>query len=202
MAQPALSAGEVKDAVTHIRAARAMQAKAALEQKAKAEQGRKPGELSSVGATASAGTPGTPAGPTPTQSSSPTPGQGTGGAPAQRRELSGGQVGSIIGGIVVVLLLLFVWLFVRRKLSAHAIVERYALFLSTLSYQHIRALRALESGTAADRLSHANDDLSHYLRFIRGGGTYIAKAKAADLPVRLEPDLDLATFLSAPRNII
>ena len=94
------------------------------------------------------------------------------------------------------------WLVVRSKLSAHAIIERYALFLSTLSYQHIRALRAAEPGTDAERLGRANDDLDRYLRFIRGEGRYIAKAKATDLPVRLAPDLDLATFLSEPKNII
>jgi hypothetical protein len=108
----------------------------------------------------------------------------------------------IVGAIAVLVLALFVWLFVRSKLSAHAIIERYALFLSTLSYQHIRALRASEPGPAADRLRLANDDLSRYLRFIRGEGAYIAKARATDLPVRLDPDLDLATFLSEPRNII
>jgi hypothetical protein len=108
----------------------------------------------------------------------------------------------IIGGILVLVLVLIVWLFVRSKLAAHAIIDRYALFLSTLSYQRIRALRALDPGTPSDRLKLANDDLSRYLRFIRGDGAYIAKAKATDLPVRLEADLDLATFLSEPKNII
>jgi hypothetical protein len=112
----------------------------------------------------------------------------------------------IIGGILVLLLVLIVWLFVRSKLAAHAIIDRYALFLSTLSYQRIRALRESDPGTVGDRLKLANDDLSRYLRFIRGDGAYLAKAKATDLPVRLEADLlpaaDLAIFLDEKKNII
>lgn len=201
LAQPALSAREVKDAVKHILDARAQRAKEEEERKAKAG--------SPVSATNAAETPATSAAPTstsqapaPTPTSTPT--QGTGAPPPpQGTGNSGAQAGWVVGAmLVMVLLLLTLWLFVRSKRSAHAIVERYALFLSTLSYQHIRALRAGEPLPAADRLSLANDDLSRYLRFIRGQGPYIDRAKAADLPVRLEPDLDLATFLSEPKNII
>jgi hypothetical protein len=197
VAQPALSAGEVKDFLD----AKAQRAREEEERKAKAERERKAKEQSQAGATPAAAT-GAPASATAPQPSAPAQGAGqapsgqTGGAP----EVPGSVLGWIIGGIAVLVLLLIVWVFVRSKLAAHAIVDRYALFLSTLSYQHIRALRAGEPGAAADRLRLANEDLTRYLRFIRGEGAYIAKA--ANLPVRLEPDLDLAAYLSEPRNII
>ena len=192
LAQPALSGREVKDAVKSILDARARRAKEEEERKAKA-----PGQAS---ASPVAGTPGAPASSTSSQAAASS--QGTGGASGRGTGISGGLLGWIIGAMVLLVLVLIVWLFVRSKRSAHSIIERYALFLSTLSYQHIRALRAGEPGLAADRLNLANEDLSRYLRFIRGGGSYIAKAKATELPVRLEPDLDLAAFLSEPKNII
>ena len=143
LAQPALSAREVKDAVKHILDARAQRAKEEEERKAKAG--------SPAGATDAAETPATSAAPTstsqapaPTPTSTPT--QGTGATPPpQGTGSSGAQAGWVVGAILVmVLVLLTLWLFVRSKRSAHAIIERYALFLSTLSYQHIRALRAGE----------------------------------------------------------
>jgi hypothetical protein len=193
LAQPALSAREVKDAVKHILDARAQRAKEDEERKAKA---------SAASATDAAERPSTSAAPT-SQPPASTPTQSTGATPPQGAGSSGAQAGwVVVVAVLVMVLLLTLWLFVRSKRSAHAIIERYALFLSTLSYQHIRALRADEPFPAADRLSLANDDLTRYLRFIRGEGAYIDKAKAADLPVRLDPDLDLATFLSEPKNII
>lgn len=210
LAQPALSAREVKDTVRNILDARAQRVKEEQERKAKAES--PPGAPAGAEAPAASSAP-TPASqapssphmPTamPASTSTPAPAQGTAGTPpSQETGASGAQTGWIVGTIVVMALLLTLWLLVRSKRSAHAIIERYALFLSTLSYQHIRALRAGEPGPAADRLSLANEDLSRYLRFIRGEGAYIAKAKVSDLPVRLDPDLDLATFLSEPKNII
>jgi hypothetical protein len=111
----------------------------------------------------------------------------------------------IVGGILGLFLLLFLWLFVRSKLSAHAVIDRYALYLSTLSYQHIRALRAAEPGSLTDKLELANADLGRYMRFIRsdhGKESFISKAKASELPVRLKSDLDLVTFLQEQKNII
>jgi hypothetical protein len=208
VARPALSAQEVKDSVDLIK-------KADQERKAKEEQERKAREQAATGSTAAGGTEAAPASPTASQAPAPaqptpaqatggTPAQGAGGTPAQGTgQGSGGAMAAwIIGGILVLVLVLIVWLFVRSKLAAHAIIDRYALFLSTLSYQRIRALRAPDPGTTGDRLKLANDDLSRYLQFIRGEGAHIAKAKATDLPVRLEADLDLATFLSEPKNII
>jgi hypothetical protein len=200
LAQPALSVREVKDAVKHILDARAQRAKEEEERKAKAGSPASATDAAERPATSAAPT-STSQAPAPTPTSTPT--QGTGATPPpQGAGSSGAQAGWIVGAMLVMLLLLTLWLFVRSKRSAHAIIERYALFLSTLSYQHIRALTAGEPLPAADRLSLANDDLSRYLRFIRGEGPYIDKARAADLPVRLEPDLDLATFLSEPKNII
>jgi pimeloyl-ACP methyl ester carboxylesterase len=197
LAQPALSAREVKDAVKHILDARAQRAREEEQRKAKAGSPERATDAAEKPATSAA-----PTNPAPTPTSTP-PIQGPGATrPPQETQSAGAPAWWVVGAIVVMVLLLTLWLLVRSKRSAHAIIERYALFLSTLSYQHIRALRAGEPLPAADRLSLANDDLSRYLRFIRGEGSYVDKARAADLPVRLDPDLDLATFLSEPKNII
>ena len=112
----------------------------------------------------------------------------------------------IISAIVVAVIVFGVWLFVRHKLASHAIAERYALFLSTLSYQKIRALRAADPAPDAERLTAANVDLDHYLTFIRGdygpGASYVRDAKLAELPVRLQPDIDFGTYLADPRNMV
>jgi len=48
----------------------------------------------------------------------------------------------IIGSVIAVFVMVFLLIFVRYKLRSHAISESYALYLSTLSYQRIRSLRA------------------------------------------------------------
>ena len=111
----------------------------------------------------------------------------------------------ILGAIVLFLVALFAWLFVRSKLASHAIMDRYALYLSTLSYQHIRSLRADDPLPDSEKLALANCDLDRYLSFIRGPGAMYFKEQfekslkiKEDLPVRLKPDLDLATLFSDP----
>ncbi len=53
------------------------------------------------------------------------------------------------------------WYFVRRKLFSHDIEQRYALYLSTLSYQQLRAKHGGD-------LKLANAELADHLRFVRG----------------------------------
>jgi hypothetical protein len=187
-AQPALSGTEVTGAIRNIIDGRERA------EKEKAKAARKTQETAPV-STASSSGPGSTAATPPAQSSGPA--QETGG--------SGGKAGLIVVGVIVALfLVLFLWLFVRSKLSAHAIADRYALFLSTLAYQRIRFLRAQEPGNAADKLALADKDLSRYLRFIRA-------EDAENRPVRLHGKLysetfsdpkNVAAFFSDPRNII
>lgn len=197
-AQPALSATEVAGAIRAIIDAKARKEKEAAEQEAKDEAARAAKDAAAPAATTS------PAASTDTAHPPQTLAQ----TPAADKAAGSGNdklAWLIVGGVLGLFLLLFLWLFVRGKLSAHAVIDRYALYLSTLSYQHIRALRAAEPGAVADKLELANADLGRYMRFIRsdhGNASFISKAKASDLPVRLKSDLDLATFLQDQKNII
>lgn len=104
----------------------------------------------------------------------------------------------IIGSIVTVIAVVVVWAFVRSKISSHAIMHRYALYLSTLSYQQIRALNP-------GHLAKANADLAGYLRFIRddpGGGKGSYYGAARDLPVTIDPKDNLAILAASGQPII
>jgi hypothetical protein len=98
------------------------------------------------------------------------------------------------------------WLFYRHKIASHSISDRYALYLSTLTYQHIRTLQAGAPGTVAARLATANADLGHYLRTVRGETaatvTFYRDNKLADLPVRLSADLDLAALSGHAHHMV
>ncbi|MGE0023378.1 MAG: hypothetical protein AB7S70_07090 [Hyphomicrobium sp.] len=74
---------------------------------------------------------------------------------------------AVVGAFALVAALL-VWYFVRRKLFAHDIEQRYALYLSTLSYQQLRA-------TYKGDIPRADEALARHLVYIRGD---LAKAKA------------------------
>lgn len=95
----------------------------------------------------------------------------------------------------------FVLIVIGSKFSSHAVTNRYALYLSTLSYQKIRSFRASEPDPFKSRLAAANSDLDRYLRFIRGDtreDSALAKSlKVAELPVRLVEGLKLDIFKSA-----
>ena len=111
----------------------------------------------------------------------------------------------IFGSIATVVLLICAYCFVRKKLASHAMMNRYALYLSTLSYQQIRAVHARRSQSNEAVLEAANADLARYLRFIRGPGPLPAGgfyAPIAELPVRVPPKLDFATFASRNESII
>jgi len=74
----------------------------------------------------------------------------------------------VVVGVFTLAAALLVWYFVRRKLFAHDIEQRYALYLSTLSYQQLRA-------TYKGDLPRANEALARHLLYIRGD---LGKAKA------------------------
>lgn len=104
----------------------------------------------------------------------------------------------IVASILTVVAVVVVWAFVRSKISSHAIMHRYALYLSTLSYQQIRALNP-------GHLAKANADLAGYLRFIRddpGGGKTSYFAPVRELPVTLDPKDDLAILAASGQPII
>ncbi len=118
---------------------------------------------------------------------------------------AGTMVLMIVAAVVIVVVLLLMWVFIRGKLSSHAIMHRYALYLSTLSYQRIRSFHAGSPDGPETALRQAEQNLDKYLRFIRGvrgdyKGTFYESV--ARLPVRLKPNYDLATFSSRDTNII
>ena len=67
----------------------------------------------------------------------------------------------IVVGVVALAVTGVVWYFVRRKLFSHDIEQRYALYLSTLSYQQLRAKHGGD-------LKLANAELDEHLQFVRG----------------------------------
>jgi hypothetical protein len=67
----------------------------------------------------------------------------------------------IVGGVVILGVALVAWWFVRRKLFSHDIQQRYALYLSTLSYQQLRHAHG-------GNMERANAALDDHLRFVRG----------------------------------
>lgn len=80
----------------------------------------------------------------------------------------------VVAGVVVIVVAGVAWYFVRRKLFSHDIEQRYALYLSTLSYQQLRAKHG-------GNVELANRELEEHLRFIRGdtrAGAEIAKTLA------------------------
>ena len=79
-------------------------------------------------------------------------------------------------GVVVIVAGGIAWYFVRRKLFSHDIEQRYALYLSTLAYQQLRAKHG-------GNIELANAELAEHLRFVRGdlaSSSEIAKAIPAD----------------------
>lgn len=206
-AQPALSPDEVKRTIRAIIEAREKQKREAEEREKKdkkQKEAEKPVGSGGNGASASGAMQGTNA----NGGAAPQSGSRTSAEP-------GGQTGAddqskyvvyIFATIAAFIVLVFLWLFVRSKLASHAITERYALFLSTLSYQKIRSLRNDPAVPPEERLKLASTDLDRYLRFVRGdtnpNASYFGKSSISNLPVRLTADLDLATFTSEAKNII
>lgn len=112
----------------------------------------------------------------------------------------------VVGGAVVLVIGGVAWYFVRRKLFAHDIEQRYALYLSTLAYQQ---LRAKHDG----RLEMANTDLIEHLRFVRGdlaksstiastiptvdgkSTAFFSSVQSLPLPIRIRDDPAFIEFL-------
>lgn len=117
----------------------------------------------------------------------------------------------VFGGIIILVTALCLWVFVRHKIASHGAAQRYAAYLSTLSYRRIRAL-------SGRNLEAANTNLTAYLRFIRGdtdiGKKSLGQAASPDtapttfytvieaLPVLLQPGDNIEVFLREKSNII
>jgi hypothetical protein len=189
--QPPTSMSEIKGAIEAIVRERAEAAKKHAEAQKKEEAGTSSkvgsGSAKPTGTTGATGQQPAASGP---------PSQGSGG---------GGAALWIFGGIALFITVIALWLFYRHKIAAHSITDRYALYLSTLSYQQIRALHADSALPLEHRLAAANDDLSRYLRMTRGetspSVTFYRDNKLSELPVRLTPDVDLATLDSRSQFI-
>lgn len=103
-------------------------------------------------------------------------------------------VGVVIGAIVIGAIGWGVYYFARSKFTrSHEIQKRYALYLSSLSY---RRLRELHGGDVLK----AHRDLDNHLLLVRGDLEAAEAASATlftslkNLPVRFDPNDDLATF--------
>jgi hypothetical protein len=186
-AVPPLSDGEVLSAIASIR----RQAEIAAE-----EQAKQTGSGTS-GAQAPSGGP------------SSRPGTGTSSSVGAKEGSEANKIGGsidtvgvigIIACVVIVCIIVGALVF-RYKLRSHAVMERYALYLSTLSYGRIRSLYAADTRPITERLTGANADLTNYLVFIRGKDEWLRK-KDRPLPVRLKPNLDVKTYLLGSKNII
>lgn len=112
----------------------------------------------------------------------------------------------LVAGVVVIVVGGVAWYFVRRKLFSHDIEQRYALYLSTLAYQQ---LRAKHDGN----LDLANAELAEHLRFVRGdlasskdiaaaipdveGKTtpFFESVQALPLPIKVRTDAAFVDFL-------
>ncbi len=112
---------------------------------------------------------------------------GSGNAEAKPAEPAPSWVYWVVVGVVVLAAAGIAWYFVRRKLFSHDIEQRYALYLSTLSYQQLRAKHGGD-------IARANAELESHLKFVRGD---FAKSRAIDdgnpffgsvqsLPVKIE----------------
>ena len=105
-------------------------------------------------------------------------------------------IGAFAFAVAGFIVWVFIYFFKKRKVAVHAIMEHYALYLSTLSYQHIRALRSGD-------LERANEDLKHYVWMIRGDSNaddYYVRRKMRGLPLPLEPGYEVASYIARNPN--
>ena len=145
------------------------------------------------------------------EASGPASPEGTSKPPAGNQDKQNGRwIFWIIGGVFVLVIALCLWLFVRHKIASHGAAQRYAAYLSTLSYRRIRAL-------SARNLTAANASLGTYLRFIRGDANVDEKlldqleipnkppttfySVITALPVALKDDDRFEVFLRESSNI-
>ncbi|MDX2259626.1 MAG: hypothetical protein NW205_12015 [Hyphomicrobiaceae bacterium] len=107
----------------------------------------------------------------------------------------------VVFGVFIVAGTLIAWYFIRRKLFAHDVQQRYALYLNTLAYQQLRQRYGGD-------LTKANAALDEHLLRVRGD---LSKAPGkyfdivAKLPVRLEPsrqDPDYLAYLKEKSTFV
>ncbi len=198
--EPPLSQADIDAAISELRSA----AQKALREVAEAEERRKKAEEKKQGATGGTSSV-SGAKPGDGKSASPTPSGKSGPAP-NSTEVAPSVAYWLFVGVVVIVVGGFTWYFVRRKLFSHDIEQRYALYLSTLSYQQ---LRAKHSGNVA----LANQELEEHLRFIRGdtkagaelakrvanaagkNSPYFESVQSLPLPIVVREDADFVAYL-------
>lgn len=119
----------------------------------------------------------------------------------------------LVLGVVVIVAGGIAWYFVRRKLFSHDIEQRYALYLSTLAYQQIRAKHGGD-------LDLANKELTEHLRFVRGdlasshdiakeipavdgrATAFFASVQALPVPIAIRNDPAFVEFLRRKETFV
>lgn len=106
--------------------------------------------------------------------------------------------------IILFFVAAIVFIAIGATVQSHSVANRYALYLSTLTYQNIRSFRSNASEPFKSRLDAANGDLDRYLRFIRGDtreDMALGKLlKVSELPVRLVEGMKLDIFKAANKD--
>jgi len=106
--------------------------------------------------------------------------------------------------IVLFFVAALVFISIGATVQSHSVANRYALYLSTLTYQNIRSFRSNAAEPFKARLDAANGDLDRYLRFIRGDtreDMALGKLlKVSELPVRLVEGMKLDIFKAANKD--
>lgn len=164
--EPPLSNADIDAAISEIQSAarKALREAAEQEEKRKKAEEKKQAEASKAGAHPASQ-------PQAGKGANTSGGSGKDAAPNGKSEGAPSVVYWVVAGVVVIVVAGVAWYFVRRKLFSHDIEQRYALYLSTLSYQQLRA-------NHAGNIELANSDLRKHLEAIRGDaklGAEIAK---------------------------
>lgn len=116
---------------------------------------------------------------------------------------------------IVVQLLWYLARFIMRAVAAHSVEQRYGLFISTLSYQKIRAYRVgeaqrtlqLRRGQGVERIMieeayrAAGDDLTRHLAVVRGRHPRTFR-HLARRPIRVSTPTELAHYQKRYQNYI
>ncbi len=138
------------------------------------------------------------------------PGDGTDAIGSEVKSAKDGKGRGVDWGlyvIIAVLLAVFalaVWTYIRRKVFSHDIQQRYALYLSTLSYQQLRQKYGGD-------LVAANAALDEHLRIVRGNTNSDTSSGNApffsavnSLPVKLESrdDMEFFDFLKDSKTFV
>ncbi|MDX2288198.1 MAG: hypothetical protein NW217_05185 [Hyphomicrobiaceae bacterium] len=119
----------------------------------------------------------------------------------------------VVIGVVVLAAGGVAWYFVRRKLFSHDIEQRYALYLSTLAYQQLRAKHG-------GNLELANAELAEHLSFVRGDletskmvaqsvpaangrkTPFFSSVQSLPIPIKVRKDEAFITFLKKAETFV